>query len=82
MPANVPGGYEIRPYTPSGSMLVIHPGTLRQPSGARVVEDADPYRRGGFYIRPRRFPPPQAFRFCVPRKAVKILQEFLQNRLT
>ena len=46
MPANVPGGYEIRPCTPSGSMLVIHPGTLRQPSGARVVEDAAPYRRG------------------------------------
>ena len=37
---------------------------------------------GGFHIRPRRFPSPQAFRFCVPRKAVKILQEFLQNRLT
>ena len=76
MPANVPGGYEIRPYTPSGSMLVIHPGTLRQPSGTRVVEDADPYRRGGFHIRPRMFPPPQGFRFRVPRKAVKKINFF------
>ena len=52
------------------------PGTLRQPSGARVVEDADPYRRGGFHIRPRRFPSPQAFRFCVRRKAVKKINFF------